>query len=144
VSSCTCAHRQATACPGRAGQGPTRVGRSGASIDRAAHDADNLPTDLDVVYTTRWQATGTSKPDPDWRKCLHPLPGDADLWRHNADALFMHDLPAHRGEEVTAEVLDGPASVAFDQAENKMHSAMAVLEWCRGKEIGVGSGVHLD
>ncbi|CAM5245584.1 Ornithine carbamoyltransferase, catabolic [Streptomyces antimycoticus] len=44
----------------------------------------------------------------------------------------MHDLPAHRGDEVTAEVLDGPHSIAFEQAENKIHSAMAVLEWCRG------------
>jgi ornithine carbamoyltransferase len=43
----------------------------------------------------------------------------------------MHDLPAHRGEEVTAEVLDGPASIAFRQADNKMYSAMAVLEWSR-------------
>jgi ornithine carbamoyltransferase len=46
--------------------------------------------------------------------------------------VFLHDLPAHRGEEVTAEVLDGPAAIAFQQAENKMYSAMAVLEWCRG------------
>ena len=45
-------------------------------------------------------------------------------------AVFMHDLPAHRGEEVTGEVLDGPRSIAFAQATNKMHSAMAVLEWC--------------
>jgi len=45
-------------------------------------------------------------------------------------ALFMHDLPAHRGEEVTAEVLDGPVSIAFDQARHKLHSAAAVLQWC--------------
>lgn len=42
----------------------------------------------------------------------------------------MHDLPAHRGEEVSAEVLDGPRSIAFDQAACKMYGAMAVLEWC--------------
>jgi ornithine carbamoyltransferase len=46
------------------------------------------------------------------------------------DAAFMHDLPAHRGDEVEAEILDGPASIAFDQAENKLYSAMAVMEWC--------------
>lgn len=97
---------------------------------------DDLPKDLDVIYTTRWQTTGTSKPDPDWRSLFAPFQVTRDLWTHNADAVFMHDLPAHRGEEVTAEVLDGPASIAFDQAENKMHSAMAVLEWCRLGTVG--------
>lgn len=46
------------------------------------------------------------------------------------EAIFMHDLPAHRGEEVDASVLDGPRSIAFKQAENKLHNACAVLEWC--------------
>ena len=102
---------------------------SGAVVHER-HDLDQLPTEFDVVYTTRWQTTGTSKPDPDWRAAFAPFQVTAALMDRFADAVFMHDLPAHRGEEVTADVLDGPRSIAFAQAENKMHSAMAVLEWC--------------
>jgi len=105
---------------------------SGASVTEHHHVSD-LPPDLDVVYTTRWQTTGTSKDRADWREVFEPFRVTESLWRHSPNAIFMHDLPAHRGEEVTAEVLDGPRSVAFDQAENKMYSAMAVLEWCGGR-----------
>ncbi|GHJ48849.1 ornithine carbamoyltransferase [Catellatospora sp. TT07R-123] len=93
------------------------------------HDMDDLPVGVDAIYTTRWQTTGSSKPDPDWREVFAPFQVRPQLWRHSPNALFLHDLPAHRGEEVAAEVLDGPASIAFEQAHNKMYSAMAVLEW---------------
>jgi ornithine carbamoyltransferase len=106
----------------------------GASIVEE-HDADDLPVEVDVVYTTRWEATGTTRIDPDWRKAFTPFQVTTDIWQTSKDAVFMHDLPAHRGEEVTAEVLDGPHSIAFAQAENKLYSAMAILEWCRGKEL---------
>ncbi|NUL32359.1 ornithine carbamoyltransferase [Streptomyces lunaelactis] len=105
--------------------------RCGASV-RESHDLDDLPRDVDAIYTTRWQTTGTTKPDADWRERVAPFQVGARLWETSPDAVFLHDLPAHRGDEVTAEVLDGPRSIAFAQAENKMHSAMAVLEWCRG------------
>ncbi|MEV7232502.1 ornithine carbamoyltransferase [Streptomyces sp. NPDC051020] len=113
--------------------------RSGSSVVEH-HHMDALPGDFDAVYTTRWQTTGTSKPDADWRRIFAPFQVTSALWEHSPKALFLHDLPAHRGEEVTAEVLDGPASVAFDQAENKMHSAMAVLEWCRSGATAVSRG----
>ncbi|MFH9550554.1 ornithine carbamoyltransferase [Streptomyces sp. NPDC017435] len=104
------------------------------------HDMAALPPDQDAVYTTRWQTTGTNKPDPHWRDLFAPFQVGEALWEDSPKAVFLHDLPAHRGEEVTADVLDGPASLAFQQAENKMHSAMAVLEWCRRGPTGPADG----
>jgi ornithine carbamoyltransferase len=97
------------------------------------HHMDSLPRAMDVVYTTRWQTTGTSKSDPNWRQAFEPFRVDADVVGNYPKAVVMHDLPAHRGEEITAEVLDGPSSIAFEQARNKLYSAMAALEWCHGR-----------
>jgi ornithine carbamoyltransferase len=102
------------------------------------HDMNNLPRGVDVIYTTRWRTTGTRKPDPNWQQIFEPFRVTKDLWVTSPNAVFMHDLPAHRGEEVSADVIDGPLSIVFDQAENKLHSAMAALEWCRH---GATSGV---
>ena len=102
--------------------------RSGAVITET-HDMTALPDAADIVYTTRWQTTGTSKPDAGWRTAFASFQVDEELLGGYPSAWFMHDLPAHRGEETTAAVLDGPRSIAFEQAGDKMHSAMAVLEW---------------
>ncbi|KKK06541.1 ornithine carbamoyltransferase [Micromonospora sp. HK10] len=111
----------------------TQAAQRGAQVDEV-HDVTEAMEDADVVYTTRWQTTGTSKADPDWRTSFLPFQVNDALMHRNPRAVFMHDLPAHRGEEVTPEILDGVSSIAFRQAEQKMHSAKAVLEWCvRGR-----------
>ena len=71
----------------------------------------------------------------DRRKVLKPYRVDTTLMgRADKDALFMHCLPAHRGDEVTDEVIDGPQSVVFDEAENRLHAQKAILCWCFGIE----------
>jgi len=107
------------------------AGRHGAAV-RERHDMEGVGGGFDAVYTTRWRTTGTSKQHTDWEERFRPFRVTERLWDASPEAVFLHDLPAHRGEEVDAAVLDGPRSLAFDQAENKMHSAMAVLEFCRG------------
>jgi ornithine carbamoyltransferase/carbamoyltransferase len=101
---------------------------SGGSVTQV-HDMDDLPGSVDVVYTTRWQTTGTVKDDPDWREKFRDFYVDERLLQHWPTAKLMHDLPAHRGEEVSGSALEGPRSMAWTQAEMKLTSAMAILEW---------------
>lgn len=100
------------------------------TIIKEFHDMDALPNNADVIYTTRWQTTGTIKADPNWRDAFLPFAVTENIMSKCPKAIFMHDLPAHRGDEVEASVIDGDKSIVFEQAENKAHSAKAVLEWC--------------
>lgn len=105
--------------------------RHGATIQQI-HDMADAPVGVDVVYTSRWQEMGVSKPDPDWKTRFRPFTVTAELMRRvsREGTVFMHDLPAVRGEDVDDEVLDGPQSLAWVQAQHKMWSAMSVMEWC--------------
>ena len=86
--------------------------------------------DADCVVTDTWFSMGQSN-DEAVRKLLVPYQvNDALMKAAKAEAIFMHCLPAHRGEEVTASVLDGPQSVVWDEAENRLHAQKGILTWC--------------
>ncbi|MCP4316631.1 MAG: ornithine carbamoyltransferase [Hyphomicrobiales bacterium] len=84
----------------------------------------------DCVITDTWVSMGQEQ-RARGHNVFKPYQVNAKLMeKANSDALFMHCLPAHRGEEVTDEVMDGPQSVVFDEAENRMHAQKAILAWC--------------
>ena len=83
----------------------------------------------DVLATDVWVSMGQAD-DPARIAALAPYQVNGDLLAAaGPDAIVLHCLPAHRGEEITAEVIDGPASVAWDQAENRLHAQKALLAW---------------
>ena len=103
------------------------------SMVQERHDVSSIKGKFDVVYATRWQTMGVSKPDRDWKekfKSYSVTPELMQRFSKSESSIFMHDLPAVRGEDVVDEVLDGPQSLAFRQARHKLTSAMAVLAWC--------------
>jgi len=86
----------------------------------------------DCVVTDTWVSMGQEH-RARGHNVFQPYQVNEELMKLAApDALFMHCLPAHRGEEVTDEVIDGPHSVVFDEAENRLHAQKAVLAWCLG------------
>jgi ornithine carbamoyltransferase len=95
-------------------------------------DPDQAVAGADCVVTDTWVSMG-DKDAAKRRSLLKPYRVDAKLMaRAHPEAIFMHCLPAHRGEEVTDEVIDGPQSVVFDEAENRLHAQKAILHWCLG------------
>ncbi len=84
----------------------------------------------DVINTDVWASMGQEEEAEKRKQVFFPYQVNSDLLRYaKPDAIVLHCLPAHRGEEITEEVLEGPQSVVWDQAENKMWLHMAVLEW---------------
>ncbi|WP_026617289.1 ornithine carbamoyltransferase [Ensifer aridi] len=103
----------------------------GASI-MLCHDAENAVIGADCVITDTWVSMNQEH-KARGHNVLRPFQVNKQLMmRAKSDALFMHCLPAHRGQEVTDEVIDGPQSVVFEEAENRLHAQKSILAWCLG------------
>jgi len=101
------------------------------SIDR---NPERAVEDADLVVTDTWVSMHDSQSARERRhNQLRPYQVNEALMAHaKPDALFMHCLPAHREDEVTSAVMDGPQSVIFDEAENRLHAQKAIMRWCIG------------
>lgn len=122
------------ACPEGYGPDPAIVARarqdalaSGARIE-VVHDAREAAAGADVVYTDVWASMGQEAEAAARKAVFAPFQVNSPLMDlAHGDAIFMHCLPAHRGEDVTDAVIDGPQSVVFDEAENRLHAQKALL-----------------
>lgn len=100
---------------------------SGGSIS-VFEDPKKAISDADVVYTDTWVSMGQEKEKEERLRVFQPYQLSRELLQHaKKDAIVMHCLPAHRGLEITDEVMDGPQSVIFEQAENRLHVQKAIL-----------------
>ncbi|MBL7685736.1 MAG: ornithine carbamoyltransferase [Deltaproteobacteria bacterium] len=96
------------------------------------HDPVEAVKSADVIYTDTWFSMG-QKEDPKKKQKFMPFQVNRELLSHAAkDAMVLHCLPAHRGEEITDEVMDGPQSYVFDEAENRLHVQKAILALLMG------------
>jgi ornithine carbamoyltransferase len=111
-----------------------RARAAGADV-RVERDPSAAVAGADAVITDTWLSMGDQGEARARRhNLLRPYQVDARLMAQaRPDALFLHCLPAHRGEEATAEVMDGPQSVIFDEAENRLHAQKGILRWCLQK-----------
>jgi len=122
------------ACPEDLQPPANRLARARAAGARivVSEDPERAVADASAVISDCWVSMGDE--DAGRRhNLLAPYQVNAKLMRHAArDAVFLHCLPAHRGEEVTDDVIDGPQSLVFDEAENRLHAQKGILAWCLG------------
>jgi ornithine carbamoyltransferase len=106
------------------------------SAEVLVEDAREAATDADAVYTDTWVSMGQESEAESRVALFRPFQVNAAIMAAaKPDALFMHCLPAHRGHEVTDDVIDGGQSVVFDQAENRLHAQKSLLvHLIRGSE----------
>lgn len=120
------------ACPAGYDPDPDILGQAraqGGKIE-VLRDPAQAARDADVVYTDTWTSMGQEAEAEVRRRAFADFQvNDALVALARPDAVVMHCLPAHRGEEITDSVLDGPRSIVFDQAENRLHVQKAILVW---------------
>jgi ornithine carbamoyltransferase len=102
---------------------------SGAAI-HVGNDPEEAVAGADCVVTDTWVSMGDRNGQRRHNLLKRYQVNALLMARAKRDAVFMHCLPAHRGEEVTNEVIDGPQSIVFDEAENRMHTQKGILAWC--------------
>jgi ornithine carbamoyltransferase len=108
---------------------PERAGLYGTDHYEEFKDPMDAVKGADLVTTDVWTSMGFEAENEERKRDFEDWCVDAEMMRAaKPDALFMHCLPAHRGEEVTAEVIDGPHSVVWDEAENRLHAQKALME----------------
>jgi ornithine carbamoyltransferase len=105
------------------------IKKSGADI-HVGTDPDEAVKGADCVVTDTWVSMGDKDGNRRHNLLKRYQVNQRLMGKAKPDAIFMHCLPAHRGEEVTAEVMDGPQSVVFDEAENRLHAQKGILSWC--------------
>ncbi len=102
--------------------------QAGLSKIEVISDPVEAVKDADVVYTDVWASMGQEAEAEERKKIFKPYQVNAELLKHaKKEVKVMHCLPAHRGDEITDEVLDGPHSIVFDEAENRMHVQKAIM-----------------
>ena len=114
-------------------------GQSTGGRCTVTNDPVEAVRDADVIYTDAWTSMGQEAEKAERDKVFHAFQVDAALFHcAKPDAIFMHCLPAHRGEEVTAEVIDSVHSVVFQQAENRLHAQKAIMVELMKHEVAEG------
>ena len=120
------------ALPDKVVGGVAQIARDGARVRRFLNPREAV-AGVDAVYTDVWTSMGEEAEAADRRRIFARYQVNADLMAAaSPGALFMHCLPAHRGEEVTSDVIDSSVSVVFDQAENRLHTQKALLSMLVG------------
>jgi ornithine carbamoyltransferase len=128
------------ACPRGYEPDPTITAEAGARVS-ITNDVEAAVREADVLYTDVWTSMGQESEAAARRRAFKAYQVNERLVAlAGPEVLVMHCLPAHRGEEITDAVIDGPRSVVFDQAENRLHAQKAIMAWLAGASTAGTTG----